>query len=392
MSFIRDRSQIKLKEYQDKSLYRSLFIVNKKQGSYWQYNNKNLISFINNDYLGLSMHPEVVEAFQEGAKRYGVGSGASALLGGYHASHQALEEALADFLGQEKALIFPTGHMANLALFTSFMDANTDLFIDRLNHASSLDGARFSGAKFVRYQHRDTVNLEKKLSASQKENKWIASDSVFSMDGDLAPLPELIALAKKYHAEIILDDAHGIGVLGQHGRGLFEYFNADPKDISLHMGTLGKAFGCAGAFVAADAVLIEHLIQFSRSYIYTTALAPSVACAALKSLELIKQEFWRREYLQLLAKKFQRAMKELQLNCLPSQTPIQAICFGEASQALSVGEALLSKGILVGVIRPPTVPQGTSRLRINLSAYHSESDLDYLINCLNEVCHELLLQ
>lgn len=389
MSFIKDRSQIKIKKYQDKSLYRSLSVVNEKQGGNWQYNNKNLISFINNDYLGLSMHPEVVKAFQEGAQRYGVGSGASALLGGYYSPHRALEDALADFLGQERVLIFPTGHMANLALFTTFLDANADLFIDRLNHASSLDGAKFSEAKFKRYKHGDTVDLEKKLSASQNENKWIASDSVFSMDGDIAPLPELIDLAKKYHADIILDDAHGVGVLGQHGRGLVEYFNVDPKSISLHMGTLGKAFGCMGAFVAADAILIEHLIQFARSYIYTTALAPAIACAALKSLALIEQEFWRRDYLQLLIRKFQRGVKELRLNCLPSQTPIQAITCGEASQALQIGEALLSKGILVGVVRPPTVPPGSSRLRINLSVYHSESELDYLINCLGEVSHEL---
>ncbi|MES2831859.1 MAG: 8-amino-7-oxononanoate synthase [Pseudomonadota bacterium] len=348
---------------------------------------RDLLAFCSNDYLGLAAHPQVVAALREGALRYGAGSGASHLISGHSAAHVLLEERLADFLSPHlvsgRALTFSTGYMANLALLSALGGPAAELFCEATNHASLIDGARLSRSKVNVYPHGDTASLEMLLQASTAATRLVVTDGVFSMDGDLAPLPALLALCEQYGAWLVVDDAHGFGVLGKGGRGTLEHFGLRSSQV-ICMGTLGKAAGVAGAFVAAHETVIETLIQRARPYIYTTAAPPALAYALLTSLELIAgaEGRQRRAHLDCLIEEFSTALTLRQWQLLPSITPIQPIVIGSNAAALAAAAALDAEGIWIPAIRPPTVPRGSARLRVTVSAAHTTSDLARLIQIL----------
>ena len=365
------------------NLYRTRRTLDSAQGADVVVDGKRCLNFCSNDYLGLANHPRIVEAFAAAAKEFGVGSGASHLVCGHSRLHHALEQKLAQWCGRERALLVSTGYMANLAAITALLDDKDAVFEDRLNHASLLDAGLLSGARFQRFLHNDINNLESRLQRSEAVKKLIVVDGVFSMDGDIAPLPDLAAVARKYDAWLMVDDAHGVGVLGATGAGTCEHFGLRSDDVPVLMGTLGKAVGTFGAFVAGSELLIENLIQFARPYIYTTALPPAIAAATLASLELQQEESWRRVHLQQLIEHFRTGAQQLGLQLLPSVTAIQPLLVGEAEHALQISERLRQAGILVSAIRPPTVPAGTSRLRITLSAAHSLAQVERLLSALS---------
>jgi len=348
---------------------------------------RTLINFSSNDYLGLAAHPEVIEAMQRGGTRYGVGAGAAHLVSGHSEAHEALEQALADFTGRERALLFSTGYMANLGILQALAERGDWILEDRLNHASLLDGARLSGARLIRYPHADGAAVESRLDDCPAANRLLVTDGVFSMEGDLAPLPALVRLARERAACLIVDDAHGLGVLGEHGRGSLEHWGLGGQDaVPVLMGTLGKALGTFGAFVAGSADLIDCLVQTARTFIYTTALPPALAEATLTSLRLVREESWRRQRLKLNIERFRQglARSEWADRLLPSITPIQALVLGDNDRVTSVGANLSRAGFWVGVIRPPTVPAGTARLRIALSALHTDDQIDRLLSVLKD--------
>lgn len=373
-----------LAERQAQALYRRPRITDSPQQPLMQVNGKPMLTFCSNDYLGLANHPIIVQAFQQAANQYGVGSGAAHLVNGHSRLHQQLEEALAEFTGRERALLFSTGYMANLGLTNALAEREDTIYQDRLNHASLLDAALLSNAKLVRYQHNDTEQLAKRMSTQEAGQKLIVTDGVFSMDGDTAPVKTLAALAKQQDAWLIVDDAHGFGVLGANGAGLLEAEELQQEDAVL-MGTLGKAIGTAGAFVAGSQDLIEYLIQTARPYIYTTAQPPAIAAASLASLKIVKAEAWRREHLKALIQQFRRGAEQLGLALMPSNTAIQPILIGDNAHALAISQELENAGILITAIRPPTVPTNTARLRITLSAAHSALQIDQLLNTLNQI-------
>jgi 8-amino-7-oxononanoate synthase len=342
------------------------------------------LAFCSNDYLGLAAHPALVAAAREGAERYGVGAGASHLVLGHTFAHHALEEALARFAQLPRAVYFSTGYMANLGIVTALAGRGDAIFADKLNHASLNDAALLSRADFKRYAHRDVAALERLLAASDSKVKLIVTDSVFSMDGDIAPLRELLALAEAHDAWLVIDDAHGFGVLGGSGRGALEHFGLASSRI-VYMGTLGKAAGVYGAFVAGEPELIDTLVQRARTYIYTTATPPLVAHALLKSLELIERGAARRERLRDLIARVRRGLAASRWQLPESQTAIQPLVIGASRDAARVSEQLASRGVLVPAIRPPTVPQGTARLRISLSADHAPEDVDALLDALRAI-------
>jgi 8-amino-7-oxononanoate synthase len=324
----------------------------------------------------------VISAFQEAAGKFGVGSGASHLVCGHSAEHEALEAELAAFTGRPRALLFSTGYMANTGIVQALVGRGDAVFEDRLNHASLIDGGLASGARFQRYHHADMAHLQALLEESRADRKFIVSDGVFSMDGDIAPLPELAALARQHEAWLMVDDAHGFGVLGAQGGGVAEQSGMSPVQLPVLMGTLGKGFGTFGAFVAGDDTLIEYLINTARPYIFTTALPPAVAAATRASLVLVQKEHWRRAKLQELVAHFRAGATALGLTLMPSSTPIQPLLLGDNERALAWSRALEEKGLLVGAIRPPTVPAGSARLRITFSAAHEKSDVDALLAAL----------
>lgn len=347
-----------------------------------------LLAFCNNDYLGLANHPEVIVAMRQGAAKWGVGGGASHLVIGHSTPHHELEEALAEFTGRPRALLFSTGYMANLAAVTALVGQGDTVLEDRLNHASLLDAGLLSGARFSRYLHNDAGSLASRLEKAAG-NTLVLTDGVFSMDGDLADLPAICAEAKQRNAWVMVDDAHGFGPLGATGGGIVEHFGLALEDVPVLVGTLGKAFGTAGAFVAGSEELIETLIQFARPYIYTTSQPPPVACATLKSLELLRTENWRREHLNRLIARFRQGAAEIGLSLMDSPTPIQPILVGSSERALHLSAALRERGILVGAIRPPTVPAGSARLRVTFSAAHSEAQVERLLDVLAECWNRL---
>lgn len=345
-----------------------------------------LVDFCSNDYLGLARHPAIATAMAEAAALWGSGSGASHLVTGHGVEHRRLEEDLAAFTGRERALLFSTGYMANLGAIATFADRGEVVALDRLNHASLIDGTLISGARFSRYAHGDPADAERVLKEQQGAATVIATDGVFSMDGDLARLPTLARIARAYRAWLIVDDAHGLGVLGNSGGGVVEHFELDSDDVPVLVGTLGKAFGCFGAFIAGSADLIELLVQKARTYIYTTALPQPVAAAARKALELAKAESWRRERVLALTTRFRAAARQLDMHLGYSDTPIQPVILGSAQAALHVQRVLLEAGFYVVAIRPPTVPKGTARLRVSLSASHTETQVDELVEVLGRAC------
>jgi 8-amino-7-oxononanoate synthase len=345
---------------------------------------RRVIAFCSNDYLGLANHLSVVEAARQAAERWGVGSGASHVVNGHLWPNAELEERLAAFVERERALYFTTGYMANLAIVPTLMERNDAIFADKLNHASLIDAARLTHAEHIRYPHFDLDTLARRLEQSQARRKMILTDAVFSMDGDLAPLPELFALAERFDAWLVVDDAHGFGVMGPGGRGSLAHFGLPPSPRLILMGTLGKAAGVSGAFVAGDRRVIDWLMQRARPYIFTTASSPMIPVALLASLDLIASGDERRAHLQRLIARLQAGLANLPWRLLPSQTAIQPLVIGGNDAAVQLAERLFKRGLWVPAIRPPTVPMGTARLRISLSAAHSEEQIDALIGVLRE--------
>ncbi|EPN6725840.1 8-amino-7-oxononanoate synthase [Pseudomonas sp. GD03817] len=378
----------RLAERRAADLYRHRPLLESPQGPEVVVDGQRLLAFCSNDYLGLANHPEVIAAWQAGAERWGVGGGASHLVVGHSTPHHQVEEALAELTGRPRALLFSTGYMANLGAITALVGQGDTVLQDRLNHASLLDGGLLSGARFNRYLHNDPASLASRLDKAVG-NTLVVTDGVFSMDGDLADLPALANVARARGAWLMVDDAHGLGTLGAQGGGIVEHFGLGVDDVPVLIGTLGKACGTAGAFVAGSEALIEALVQFARPYIYTTSQPPALACATLKSLELLRRETWRREHLAALIRQFREGAQQLGLQLMDSPTPIQPIVIGDSAQALRLSRLLRERGLLVTAIRPPTVPAGSARLRVTLSAAHSEAQVQLLLNALAECYPQL---
>jgi len=343
---------------------------------------RELISFCSNDYLGLASEPALIEAACTGARQWGVGSGASHLVSGHLTPHEALEQRLAAFVGFPRALLFSTGYMANLGLIAALVGRDDAVFADKLNHASLIDAVQLSRAHSQRYPHGDLATLERQLTASTAKRKLILTDAVFSMDGDLAPLPELLALAERFDAWLAIDDAHGFGVLGAQGRGSLAHFVLPTAQRVIYMGTLGKAAGASGAFVAGSEIVIEWLLQRARTYIFTTGSSPIIACALLASLDLIETGDARRAHLRELTAQLRDGLAGTRWRLMSSPTAIQPVIIGDNHEALRVANALYERGLWVPAIRPPTVPKGSARLRVSLSAAHSTDHVARLVDVL----------
>jgi 8-amino-7-oxononanoate synthase len=364
-------------------LLRKRRLISSPQQPHLLVDGEQVLSFSSNDYLGLASHPRLVEALQQGAQTAGVGSGASHLITGHHRYHHELEEALARFTGFPRALLLTTGYMANIAAICGLMGRGDALFADRLNHASLNDGALLSRAELNRYPHADIGTLARMLESSVAPRKMVVTDSVFSMNGDIAPVQALLDLCDRHDAWLLIDDAHGFGVLGEQGRGCLNHFGLRSSRI-IYMATLGKAAGVAGAFIAGEPVVIDYLMQNARTYIYTTAMPPALAAASLEALRLIEEGDERRAHLHTLRAALKSGLQLKRWQLSASSTPIQPVLIGSNDEVLRVSEHLLEQGILVPAIRPPTVPKGSARLRISLSAAHTEDDIRRLIQALRQ--------
>ena len=370
-----------LAQRQAEGLYRSRLTLAGGAGVRRRLGAGEVLDFCSNDYLGLASDPRLVEALQAGAARWGAGAGASHLLGGHTAAHEQAEAALAAWTGRPRALLFSTGFMANLGIAAALAGPRRPVFEDRLNHASLLDAAFAARARLRRYRHADAGHLAHLLDRHGGP-ALVMTDAVFSMDGDRAPLRELATVCAGRDAWLMADDAHGIGVLGAQGAGSVAAAGLDSDALPVLMGTLGKALGVFGAFVAGSAALIETLVQHARSYIYTTALPPALACAVTQAVGIARAEDWRRERLQALVARFRAGAAGLGLPLADSATPIQPLLAGSSARALAWSEQLRAAGILVPAVRPPTVPAGQARLRITLSAAHGDDDLQRLLDAL----------
>ena len=372
-----------LEQRRANGLYRRRRIIESAQGVETRIDGKKLLSFCSNDYLGLANHPDIKQAFIEAATEFGVGSGAAHLINGHSQLHEACERRLAEFTGRDRVLLFSTGYMANLAVASALLGRNDVIFQDKLNHASLIDSAKLSDAKLRRYRHADLRHLEVLLSETSRDHRrLVMTDAVFSMDGDCADVDTMSRVAAEHGAWTMVDDAHGFGVLGARGAGLLEQLALSQQQVPILMATLGKAVGTAGAFVAGSEALIETLIQQARPYIYSTASPPAIAAATLKSIDLIERETWRRDKLNESIGYFRQQAQAFDLELMPSRTAIQPIVIGDNHRALQLGEALFEDGIHVTAIRPPTVPVGTARLRITLSAAHEREHIDRLVQSL----------
>jgi len=375
--------QRELEQRKANGLLRQRRLLDSPQAEHIVANQKPYLSFCSNDYLGLANRPELIAAMQKAAGDSGVGSGASNLITGHHRYHDLLEKRLAKFVNMPAALLFSTGYMANIGVLGALTGRGDAIFADKLNHACLNDGAYFSYADFHRYPHNDVQALEKLLQASQAKHKLIAADAVFSMDGDIAPIPEYLALCEKYDAYLYLDDAHGFGVLGEHGQGSLNHFNIKSPRIIV-MATLGKAAGVAGAFVAGEQVVIDYLIQKAKSYVYSTPAPPALSATLSASVELIEQGDDLRANLYALIAYLKQNLRLKKWKLLESDTAIQPLIIGGNEESLAVSEYLQAQGILVPAIRPPTVPTGTARLRISLSAAHSLDDVKQLVAAIHQ--------
>ncbi len=377
----------RLDALENQGLYRRRRVVEGAQGRELIVDGRRLLNFCSNDYLGLAADPRIAEAFAGAVRKWGVGAGASHLVCGHTGAHRDLEQALAAFTGRPRALLFSTGYSANVGVINALLSVGDHVFEDRLNHASLLDGGWISRADFHWYEHRNVDDLGRQLANSHASDSrlLIVSDGTFSMDGDFCPIGSLVPLARQSAAWIMIDDAHGIGVHGVGGRGLVDPEVYSTEDVPVLVGTLGKAFGTFGAFVAGDDALIETLVQRARNYIFTTALPSAVAIATLRSLAIVAEEGWRREHLAGLISRFRAGADEIGCKLLPSDTPIQPVIVGSARAALAVSRLLEDAGILVTAIRPPSVPRDTARLRVTLTAAHTEADVDRLIECLASI-------
>jgi 8-amino-7-oxononanoate synthase len=373
-----------LEQAKQAHLYRRPLILDSPQQPELVVDGKVMLGFCSNDYLGLAADARVAEAFREGIKHWGSGSGAAHLVSGHSRAHQQLEQELATHTGYERALLFSSGYMANLAVLTALLGRGDTVVEDRLNHASLVDGGRLSDARLRRFAHADLQAADRQLRNATGE-KLLATDGVFSMDGDLADLPAFAALCRQHQAWLMVDDAHGLGVLGDRGRGSAAHWRLDARQVPVYMGTLGKALGTAGAFVAGSSELIETLIQTARSYIFTTALPAALAEATRCSLQILQQEDWRRERLQELTGRFQERVSALGFELQPSATAIQPLIAGSAEKALAWSEQLAQQGILVTAIRPPTVAPNSARLRVTFSASHDDEHLQRLLQALERI-------
>ena len=373
-----------LQERKKLSRYRRRITLSSAQGEEIKLKGRTLLNFCSNDYLGLANHPKISETLAQVAADYGVGSGASHLVCGHSDHHHALECELASFTGRDRVLLFSTGYMANMGVLSALAQRQDEIFQDRLNHASLIDGALLARARHSRYKHCDLEQLACLLQKKAKGNQLVVTDGVFSMDGDLAPLPGLASLAERENAWLMVDDAHGFGVLGEAGAGTVEHFSLSQAQVPILVGTFGKAFGTFGAFVAGSEALIESLIQFARPYVYTTALPSALAAATKMSLTLVKEDAWRRQSLRKNIAYFRQLCEEKELDLMPSHTPIQPLVVGDDQQTLLCSDFLKERGILVSAIRPPTVPDGTARLRVTLGACHQPSQLEKLVETLDQ--------
>jgi len=376
--------QTKLNELKKAHAYRSRMVSESPQQAHQVLNGKKVINFASNDYLGLANHPKIKQAYHQGVDSWGVGSGAAHLINGHSQAHQLLEEALAEFTNRPRALLFSSGYSANLALLNSLYDKNCTLYQDKLNHASLIDAGLSSAATFKRYKHKNTQHLQTLLQANQTSQHAIITDGVFSMDGDIAPLNKLASIAQQHYAELVIDDAHGFGVLGKTGAGSCEHFALTAEQAPVYMATLGKAVGCYGAFVAGSETLIETLINQARNYIFTTATPPALAEAARESLNIIQSESWRRDKLNDNIQFFKNLSQQKGLETIASDTAIQPIIIGDNERLLYIKQQLFEKGFLIGAIRPPTVPKGTARIRITLTAEHEQKDIQVLLDLLEQ--------
>jgi len=382
------RWSARLAERKAQHLYRRCRVTDSPQGPQMRIDGKPLIAFCSNDYLGLASDERIAKALKQGVDHWGSGSGAAHLVNGHSSAHQALEEELADWLGRERVLLFSTGYMANLGIITGLLERGDQLFEDRLNHASLIDAGLLGNARLHRYRHCDMQSLRQQLAASPEGMRMVATDGVFSMDGDIALLGEMASICCSERTLLMVDDAHGLGVLGREGRGCVDEAGLTQSDVPVLMGTLGKAFGVAGAFVAGSELLIETLIQQARSYIYTTAMPAALAEATRASLRIVREERWRRDKLESLMWRFREGAEAIGLSLMPSRTPIQPILLGEPEKAVTWSRRLEEHGFLVTAIRPPTVPAGQARLRVTLSAAHEEAQVDSLLQTLAVIQEE----
>ncbi|MFO7551423.1 MAG: 8-amino-7-oxononanoate synthase [Haliea sp.] len=373
-----------LDERRAAGLYRQCLTLESGQGPLVRLDGREYLNFCSNDYLGLACHPKVIESLRAAASTWGVGSGASHLVCGHSGPHRALEEALAAFTGRPRALLFSSGYAANTGILQALLQTGDTVLQDRLNHASLLDGGLHSGARLRRFAHNDCADLERKLAQATGPT-LVAVDGVFSMDGDSAPLAAIAGLCQQHQAWLMVDDAHGFGVTGANGAGSVEAAGLDTVAVPVLMATLGKALGTSGAFVAGSELLIEALIQSTRNYIYTTAMPPALAAASLTALGLLREEAWRREQLAALVTAFRQGAGELGLPLMAANSAIQPLLVGDAARAIELSRQLRDRGILISAIRPPTVPAGTSRLRITLSAAHSGAQVERLLATLADV-------
>ena len=379
-----DDIDTKLGQRDRDGLYRRRRVVASGQGRELLIDGRKLLNFCSNDYLGLANDGRIRTAFQKGIDRWGAGSGASHLVSGHTAAHHELEAALAEFTGRERCLLFASGYAANLGTINALIGPGDYVFEDRLNHASLLDGARLSGARFSRYRHRNIDDLEARLARQDgtQARKLIVTDGTFSMDGTVCDVAATVKTAHNHKAWLMIDEAHSLGVLGKSGRGLVDAADFSSNDVQVLIGTLGKAFGVQGGFAAGGQALIETLIQAARPYIYSTALPAAAAVATLASLKIVRNEEWRRERLQELVDKFRHRAAQIGLALGDSMTPIQPVIVGDADSASKLSAALEKQGLLITAIRPPTVPKGSSRLRITFMANHTDADLDKLLEAL----------
>jgi 8-amino-7-oxononanoate synthase len=378
-----DRLRQGLGEIDRANLRRRRRVLSSPQAPHAVVDGRDVVNFSSNDYLGLADHPRLRAAAHACIDAFGVGAGASPLVSGHMSAHQEAETRFARFCGLPAALLFASGYAANLGVLAAFCERRAEIFADKLDHACLNDGAILSRATFTRYAHLDLDMLATRLAASRAEVRVVATDAVFSMDGDLAPVPELLALCERHDAWLLLDDAHGVGVLGRTGRGSLEHFGVSSPRV-IYMATLGKALGGYGAFVAGEPEVIEWLVQRARTYIYSTALPPMAAAAASAALELLEEDTSLVGRLRAHIARFRHGCESAGLRLMPSQTAIQPLLLGDAQRALDASAALLARGFFVPAIRPPTVPAGTSRLRISLSAAHSDADIDGLLTALAE--------
>ncbi len=379
------RLTVACRQREHDGLRRHLASLDGFDGVHGRLGGQTVTCFCSNDYLGLAHHPDVVRALHNAAARHGVGSTGSHLVSGHRREHARLEEVLADWTGRERALVFSSGMMANLGVMQALLARGDICVQDKLNHASLIDGARASGATLRRYRHADAGSAARQLAIDPGAAALLATDGVFSMDGDIAPLAELAALCRREGATLMVDDAHGLGVVGPEGAGSIAAAGLGQADVPVLMGTLGKALGCGGAFVAGSADLVDGLVQFARSYVYTTAMPPALAVAAGAAVAIARREAWRRDHLDALIARFRHGARQLGLPLMDSDTPIQPLLLGDSERAVRAARHLRDAGLQVTAIRPPTVPRGRARLRITLSAAHAEADVDRLLEALATV-------